>query len=730
MASVLVSTFSCGIIVGLSSCNPPQSRVVKPVQSRPPPGAPRFCPPPPRNAHSPHTNIYLIRPFRERHIAVWCKDRSRAPMVLYTRYLPVRRFPEGPHEVCVSEWFILAGAGNLLLAREKVVSTTTQKKSFNLYFRTPFSPQIRTYFACLTTMGCSVSKLSFLSPKTDIPAQQQYPGMAEEIRVDALVVGAGVGGIYSTYRLSRMGLDVKCIDMAGDVGGTWYWNRYPGAMSDTESYLYRYSWDKEDLQTYPWTHHYVYQQEILNYLQHVVKKHDLRKHMQFNTEMTTAEWDEGIARWRVSTSAGTQFIARYLVNSLGLLSKVNYPELPGLSSFEGKLVHTANWDESLELEGKKVGIIGSGSTGIQVMTAVAPIVGHLTSFQRHPQYSVPSGQRPVSPEYREIINANYDKIYQGVWSSAVGFGVPESTRKTMETSPEERRRLFQEVWDQGNGFRFMFSAFGDLTTDEEANEEACKFVRSKIDEIVKDPRKAKILKPTEPYARRPLCDTGYYQIFNRDNVDVVDLKATPIDEIVPQGIRTSDGKVHELDVLIFATGFDAIEGSYNRVRIVGRDGVTLKKHWENGPRAYGSIACAGFPNMFLISGPQGPFANFPPVIESETNFAMSCIEYAERNIAASAANGIKTNGNSSSGEGHSEKKPTIMEVSHKAEREWIDLCDRLVEGSLFKKTATWIFGTNIVGRKASTNFYFGGLNKYLAWVEEVIASEFEGFRRG
>ena len=548
--------------------------------------------------------------------------------------------------------------------------------------------------------------------------------MTETINVDALVVGAGVGGIYSTYRLSRMGLAVKCIDVAAGVGGTWYWNRYPGAMSDTESYLYRYSWDKEDLQTYPWSRHYVYQKEILKYLQHVVNKHNLQEYMQFNTEMTAAEWDEGTQRWRITTSTGLIVFARYLVNSLGLLSKVNYPDIPGISSFNGTLVHTAKWDEKLKLDGKRVGIIGNGSTGTQVMTAIAPIVAQLKSFQRHPQYSVPSGQGQIPPGYREKINATYDKIYDGVWSSSVGFGVPESTRKTMEATPEERKRSFQEVWDQGNGFRFMFSAFGDITTDENANEEACKFIRSKIDEIVKDPRKARDLKPDDLYARRPLCDTGYYEIFNRDNVDVINLRETPIQEIVSQGIKMLDGTIHELDVLIFATGFDAIEGNYNRIRIVGRNGNTLRKHWENGPTAYGSIACAGFPNMFIIAGPQGPFANFPPVIESQTNFAMSCIEYAERNIAVARApaNGAMTNGNS--------KKPIIMEVSKEAERAWVDLCDKLVEGSLFKRTATWIFGANISGRKASTNFYFGGLGKYLDWVNNVVEDDFAGFLRG
>ncbi|KAF3024623.1 hypothetical protein E8E15_009111 [Penicillium rubens] len=576
--------------------------------------------------------------------------------------------------------------------------------------------------------------------------------MPDTINMDALVVGAGVGGIYSTYRLSRMGLSVKCVDVASDVGGTWYWNRYPGAMSDTESYLYRYSWDKEDLQTYPWSHHYVYQPEILKYLQHVVEKHDLRKYMKFETEMTSATWNEDTQRWIVTCSGSEEWniSARYLVNSLGLLSKIHYPDIRGLSSFAGDLIHTARWPEDLNLEGKRVGIIGNGSTGIQVMTALAPIVESLTSFQRHPQYSVPSGQRPVTKEYRDKVNATYEQIWDGVWSSTVGFGVVESKRNTMDASPEERQKAFQEVWEQGNGFRFMFSAFGDITTNKAANEEACKFIRGKIDEVVKYPRKAAILKPKDLYARRPLCDTGYYEIFNRENVDVIDLKESPIDQIVPEGIRTTDGTTHHLDALIFATGFDAIEGNYMRVKISGRNGKTIQEHWKNGPKAFGSIACAGFPNMFIVAGPQGPFANFPPVIESEINFIMSCIEYAEENIVAAqvdepnrAANGTSNgaaNGTSSgtsnatangalkTNESYARKgKPTIMEVSDKAETEWIDLCNRLIEGSLFTTTASWIFGQNIPGRKPSTNFYFGGLKSYLDWVKFQTSNGFPGF---
>lgn len=528
--------------------------------------------------------------------------------------------------------------------------------------------------------------------------------MPDILHVDALIVGAGLSGIYSTYRLSRAGLNIQCIDIAGDVGGTWYWNTYPGAMSDTEAYLYRFSWDKEDLCTYPWSHHYLYQPDILEYARHVVKKHDLRKHMLFNTEMQAASWDDKTNTWTVSCAGGMIIHTRYLITCLGLLSKPNYPDIPGVSSFGGDIIHTARWDHKLALDGKTVGIIGNGSTGVQVMTAIASKVGRLVSFQRHPQYSVPSGQGPIPAGYREKVNDNYDQIWEDVWSSETGFGVPETQRRTMDATPDERRQGFQEVWDRGNGFRFMFSAFGDLTTNLEANVEACEFIKSKINEIVKNPRKAEALKPHDLYARRPLCDSGYYQIFNRDNVDVVDLRDTPIDEIVPEGIKTKDGTLHRLDVLIFATGFDAIDGNYIRINIVGREGKSIQEHWKNGPTAYGSVACSGFPNMYLVGGPQGPFANFPVVIESEINFITECIMNSEK---------------------HNGKH--VMEVSANAEKQWSELCDQAVEGSLFKSTASWIFGSNVEGRYSRTKFYFGGVKRYCDWMKREIAAGFPSF---
>ncbi|KAF5518859.1 Cyclohexanone 1,2-monooxygenase [Colletotrichum aenigma] len=383
---------------------------------------------------------------------------------------------------------------------------------------------------------------------------------------DALIIGAGLGGIHNLYHLRATGLSkLKLIDLVSDVGGTWHFNTYPGAMSDTESYLYRFPWDKEDLMTYPWPNHYVTQPEILAYLRHVVLKHDLRKYMQFNTEMRSAIFNE--------------------------------------TPLPCSIVHSHDWDADAEYRNKRVAVIGTGSTGTQIVTAVAPHAASLTVFQRTPQYSVPAGNKPVTPEYRERINQNYDDIWAQTRESSTAFGFQESTVPCMSVSPEDREKVFEKLWQQGNGFRFMFGGFGDITTNFEANEEACRFVRKKIAEIVKDPVKARKLTPTNRYARRPLCDSGYYEQFNRENVDVVDLRETEIVALTPKGIRTSDDIEHEVDLIVFATGFDAIDGSYTRLLIRGRSGRTMKDHWVGGAHSYMSVCCSHFPNMFMINGP-------------------------------------------------------------------------------------------------------------------------------
>lgn len=443
------------------------------------------------------------------------------------------------------------------------------------------------------------------------------------------------------------------------------WHNHRLTLPDQESYIYRFSWDKEDLLSYPWKEHYVKQPEVLAYLNHVVDKYDLRKYMQLNTELLSADWDDLKHVWRIQVSTGETFAARYLVTALGLLSKQNYPDINGIDRYKGEMYHTAKWPQGFDFTGKRAGVIGCGSTGVQVITDIAKRVKSLTCFQRHPQYSVPSGDGPVSPEYREYVNHHYDEIFDQVRNSITAFGFKESTIPAMSVSPEERERIFQENWDKGNGFRFMFGTFCDITYDKEANEAACDFIRRKIAQIVQDPEKARKLTPHDYYARRPLCDGGYFEQFNRDNVDVVDLKETPITEMTEKGIKTGDGKEHELDVIIFATGFDAVGGNYTRVRIHGREGETLKDHWKEGPTSYLGVCVPNFPNLFMITGPNGPFTNIPPTIETHVEFITQAIKQAEENRA-------------------------VVEATLEAEKGWSETCEQLAANSLFKVTDSWV----------------------------------------
>lgn len=387
----------------------------------------------------------------------------------------------------------------------------------------------------------------------------------------------------------------------------------------------------EDLQTYPWNEHYVKQPEVLAYLQHVTKRFDLRKDMYFNTELKCAIWDDTIGKWLVQTSTGTSFQVRYMVTSLGLLSKQNFPDIAGIDTFRGEKIHTGAWPDSETVKGKRVGAIGNGSTGVQVITAVAKDVAQLVPFQRNPQYSVPSGDGPVTPEYRKHINENYPEIWRKAKNEQLfGFGFQEVSRPTFSVDEDEREEIYETVWKKGGGFRFMFETFGDISLDEAANNSASDFIKRKIRETVKDPEKARKLMPTQLYARRSLCDAGYYQQFNRDNVEVVSLHDTPIEEITPAGIRTADGKEHVLDMIIFATGFDAVDGNYTRIQIQGRGGQSLKTHRSTqGPTSYLGVSVPDFPNLFMVTGPNGPFCNIPPAIETHVEFNSDIIEVAE-----------------------------------------------------------------------------------------------------
>ncbi|RBQ20899.1 NAD(P)/FAD-dependent oxidoreductase [Spongiactinospora rosea] len=529
-------------------------------------------------------------------------------------------------------------------------------------------------------------------------------GHSAEARFDAIVIGAGFGGIYTVHKLrNELGLRVRCFEKGDGVGGTWHWNRYPGAMSDTESLVYRYSFDRELAQEVAWNRRYIPQRDILGYLQTVVDRYDLGKDIQLNTAVEAAVYNEEANLWTVTTDGGESFTARYLLTALGPLSAANFPDIKGRDTFRGRLVHTGSWPDDLSIEGKRVGLIGTGSTGTQFVCAASKVAEHLTVFQRTPQYNVPSGNAPVSPEYLAEYRANYDEIWRQVRLSRVACGFEESDVPAMSVSEEERRRVFQENWDKGNGFRFMFGTFSDIATDPAANEAAAEFIRSKIKEIVRDPETARKLSPTDPYAKRPICNEDYYESFNRDNVTLVSIKENPIREITPTGVITEDGVEHPLDVLVFATGFDAVDGSYKRMDIRGRGGVSMNEHWSDGPTSYLGLAVTGFPNMFMVLGPNSVFSNLPPAIETQ-------VEWLTELIGAAEATGRRS-----------------VEAVKAAEETWTVTCQQSADFTLFPKVDSWIFGANIPGKKNRAMFYFGGLRSYREKLDAVVTGGYEGF---
>ena len=525
----------------------------------------------------------------------------------------------------------------------------------------------------------------------------------DQIRdLDALVVGAGFGGIYMLHKLrNELGLDAVAIDKAGGVGGTWYWNKYPGALSDSEAFVYQYSFDRDLYE--PWNTKFVQGPDVLAYLNKVVTRYDLREHIHLETGMTSADFDEVFGIWTVHTDRGVTYRARFLVTALGLLSATNTPDLHGIEHFEGRIVHTGAWPEELDLNGKRVGVIGNGSTGNQVISAVAPIAKHLTSFQRTPQYSVPAGNRKLSPEQIQAYRDNFDATWDQVRNSSVAMGFKESTIGTFEVSPEERERIYQKAWDEGGGFRFMFETFNDIATDEEANEEAAKFIRRKIGEIVKDPETARKLITHDLYARRPLCDTGYFEAFNRANVTLVSVKENPIVRVTQEGIVTEDGTLHKLDILVVATGFDAVDGNYVRTDIRGRHGRSIKEHWVEGPTSYAGITTSGFPNMFMILGPNGAFTNLPPTIEAQVEWITDAIRHV------------------------SETETGRIELKPDAESDWTDTCVEVAAATVFGSVDSWIFGANIPGKKRSVLFFLGGLSEYRKILDAEAAAGYPSF---
>ena len=535
------------------------------------------------------------------------------------------------------------------------------------------------------------------------PADEATSGATE---LDAVVVGAGFSGLYMLHRLRELGLSTRVFEVADGVGGTWYWNRYPGARCDSESYYYCFTFSDEIQQEWAWSCRYPEQPEILRYLNYVADKLDLRRDIQFKTRVTSARFNDQTNRWDIETDDGGRVSAKFFISAVGCLSTAQIPNVKGLESFGGKWYHTGAWPhEGVDFTGMRVGIIGTGSSGIQAIPVIAAQAAHLTVFQRTPNFTVPARNGPMSAEFQRQVKANAGEIRQKNRESFIGmpFDVPE--KSALEATPEERKRVYDDLWQVG-GFRFLFSSYNDLILNQDANDTAAEYVRERIREMVRDPATAEKLSPRDyPIAtKRPPIDTDYYETFNRDNVTLVDLKASPIQEITRTGIRTRDAD-YELDAIVFATGFDAMTGSLFKLNIRGKGGVALQEKWADGPHTYLGVATAGFPNLFMITGPGSPsvLSNMPVSIEQHVEWIGDCIDYL-RNHAMDT-----------------------IEATEEAQRAWVARVNQEADATLFPRADSWYMGANVPGKPRVFTPFAGGVGTYRQVCSEIAEKGYEGF---
>jgi cation diffusion facilitator CzcD-associated flavoprotein CzcO len=540
---------------------------------------------------------------------------------------------------------------------------------------------------------------------TDVLHEPQAAGTPTD-RVDAVVVGAGFAGMYMLHRFRGLGFTTRVFEAGGDVGGTWYWNRYPGARCDVASINYSYSFDPELEQEWNWSERYSPQPEILEYAQHVADRYDLRRDIQFNTRVEAATFDEGEGRWTITTDAGDVVSAQHFIMAVGCLSASKLPEIPGIEDFGGETYHTGHWPhEGVDFSGKRVAVIGTGSSAIQSIPIIAEQAAHLTVFQRTPNFSFPAHNRPLTPDEVEEVKAIYPDHREAARRS--GFGVPAVLPDTsaLSTAEEVRQARYEEAWKQGDLVSVLL-AYDDLLTVKEANDTAAEFVRNKIRSIVTDPEVAEILAPTNhPVGtKRPCLDSGYFETFNRDDVELVDLLKTPLEAVTPTGIRTSGGE-YEVDAIVFATGFDAMTGSLLAVDIKGRDGESLRDKWAAGPRTYLGLLSAGFPNLFMITGPGSPsvLSNMMVSIEQHVDFVAECVDYLREHDKA------------------------VIEPTVEAEDAWVDHVNEAGDATLYPQANSWYMGANVPGKPRVFMPYIGGVGVYREKCEEVVANGYEGF---
>jgi cyclohexanone monooxygenase len=522
---------------------------------------------------------------------------------------------------------------------------------------------------------------------------------------DAVVVGAGFAGLYAIYKLRELGLTVRAYETGGGVGGTWYWNRYPGARCDTPSMEYSYEFDEALEQEWEWTEFYPGQPEILRYAEHVAERFGLYPHLRFDTRVTAARYDEAAGLWRVKTSKGDAPSARFLVMAVGCLSTVNMPDMPGLKEFQGELYHTGAWPhEGVDLKGKRVGVIGTGSSGVQSIPEIARQAAELTVFQRTPQFSIPARNRPLPLEEQAKIKADYRSLRARNRLTTAGFGADWNPNpvSVQEYSPEERRERFEARWETG-GFGFM-SAFGDLSVNRESNAIAADFVRGKIREIVKDPEVAAKLMPTQVIGcKRLVLDTDYFATYNLPHVKLVDLSAEPIETITRDGLRAG-GKDYPLDVLVFATGFDAMTGSLLSIDLRDRGGADLKEAWSAGPITYLGLGIPGFPNLFTICGPGSPsvLANMIAAIQQHVEWIGDCIAWLR------------------------DKGYASIEATPEAAEAWVGHVNAVASRTLYPTCNSWYLGANVPG-KVRVFMPLPGLPPYREKCQQVADAGYEGF---
>lgn len=530
----------------------------------------------------------------------------------------------------------------------------------------------------------------------------------EKQELDVVILGAGFAGMYMLHLLREKGYSTRVYETGGDVGGTWYWNRYPGAGCDVPSLYYCYTFSEEIYKEWTWSSQYPSQPELLKYAQFVADKLDLRKDIQFNTRVKSAHFDEEINRWRVRTEGGDVILAKFFITGVGpLTSKSNLPNIKGINNFKGELYHTGRWPhEKVVFKGKKVAVVGTGSSGVQAIPVIAEEAEQLTVFQRTPQWVFPMNDFPLEQAYVQNVKENFQDVRTQMDQSITAFPIEYNGKpySAFDDTPEERQEHYEKLWQLGDAG--IIGSYIDITTNDAANEDASEFIRSKIKEIVKDPEKAEKLLPSVLLgARRPIFGKQYYETFNQKNVSLVDLRENPIVEITPNGIRIEDSE-HELDVIVFATGFDALTGPVLNLDIRGRNDLTLRDKWEElaNYKTYLGLANKGFPNMFTLWGPHSS-ALFNAVrgIELHVEWVFQCVEYMTKN------------------------EVEVIESTDEAELEWTNFIDFVATQVIQSRVDSWYHGTNVEGKPRNYLMYFGDFPTYKAKFEEVASKGYEGF---